>query len=392
MNPLGLGRRPRIALAHDWLVGLRGGELVLDRIIRALSPHAEIAALYAMFDDGKPLTPAIDALPKRIAPLGRLPLTSTHLRRWLLPLYPLAVASLSNMLAADHAPGGSAGPIDLLVSTSSAAIKNITPPPPAGSVPHLCYIHSPARYIWSQAARYSQGSPAKSLGLRLARNPFKRWDLEHDSNVTTFIANSKHIGREVHRCYGRDAAIVHPPARTEFFTPDPTASRAANAPWLVVSALEPYKCIDLAIQAANHARHELIIAGSGSQRAALEAIAGPTVKFAGRVSDEALRSLYRQASVLLFPQVEDFGIVAVEAQACGTPVVARREGGSLDSITELTGALFDHPTAESLLAAIARCPHNPAACRANAERFSERRFDAEFLAHVRTILTRSAAR
>lgn len=378
---------PRIALAHDWLCGFRGGEAVLDRIARIVTadfPATAPPRLYLMTDDGRPMTPGIDALPKTTSFLSQLPGGSTKLRRWLLPLYPRAVEGLSNKLAVDHARE----PIDLLISTSSAAIKGLRPP---AGVPHLCYCHSPARYIWSQSAQYSGG--LRGLGLRLARNSFQNWDRRTAANVTQFIANSSHTAREIKRCFGRDSIVIHPPARIDFFTPDPAVAREDI--WLCVGALEPYKRVDLAIAAAKRAGTKLIIVGSGSHEAALRRHAGPNVEFLGRVSDEQLRDFYRRASVLLFPQIEDFGIVAVEAQACGLPVVAAGAGGALDSVIhEQTGALITDPTPHALCAAaahISKAVLNDAApwsqrCRANAERFSEAVFDSKMREAILSLL------
>ncbi len=359
----------RIAIAHDWLCGYRGGEGVLERIVSLVAQEHEIAGLYVMFDDHQPVTPAIDAQARVVSRLGRLPMASTKLRRWLLPLYPRAVADLSRQLALDHARR----PIDLLISTSSAAIKGLKPP---AGVPHLCYIHAPARYVWGQRAEYAR-NPLRRLGLNLFADRFAAWDRATAVHVTRFLANSAHTSQQVRLAYERDALILHPPVRTDFFTPRPTGeSRRRGQAWLVASALEPYKRVDLALDAASAASNPLWIVGTGSQRRVLGNRSGPTATFLGRVSDEHLRDLYRRASMLLCPQVEDFGIAAVEAQACGMPVVSRRNGGACDTVIDgVTGALFDEPEVGALLDAIARCPRNPDACRENAERFSTRAFD-----------------
>lgn len=392
---------PRIALAHDWLCGFRGGEAVLDRLARLVArefprpPTAPPPRLYIMTDDGRPMNAAIDALPKTRSFLSRIPGGDTRLRRWLLPLYPRAVDGLSRQLAADHARE----PIDLLISTSSAAIKGLRAP---AGVPHLCYCHSPARYIWSQSAQYAGG--LRGVGLRLARERFKAWDRATAANVTQFVANSTHTAREIARCYQREAVVIHPPVRTEFFTPDPATPREDF--WLCIGALEPYKRFDLAIDAAAIAGARLVIAGAGSHERALRARAAHTastsrranIEFAGRVSDAQLRDLYRRAAVLLFPQIEDFGIVAVEAQACGLPVVAAATGGAggaLDSVIhQQTGELIDDVSPANLAAAAQRASAAMLAdpgtlarnCRANAERFSESAFDERMLAAINTLL------
>ncbi|MFG0285850.1 MAG: glycosyltransferase [Phycisphaerales bacterium JB039] len=374
-------RRPRIALAHDWLCGMRGGEMTLARIARAAAEIGDISALYLMFDDRRPHDALLDKLPKRRSWLNGLP-GALRLRRWLLPLYPAAAADLSKQLAHDHAQQ----PIDLLISSSSAAVKGMRAP---GGVPHLCYCHSPARYVWSRAADYGGGGIGgrlRSLGLGLAGPLYRGWDRRSARNVTRFIANSSHIAGEIDRCYRREAVVIHPPVRTDFFTPDPAVRRERF--WLVVSALEPYKRTDVAIEAANLAGRRLVIVGDGSCRRELARRAGPLVRFEGRVADQRLRHLYRTAAVLLFPQIEDFGIVCAEAQACGLPVAAAGAGGALDMIVEgATGALATPGDARSLADAGRRAAQMAsAACAENALRFSEERFDAEITGAIEAAL------
>jgi len=359
----------RIVLAHDWLCGVRGGEMVLERIARVVGERHRVTALYTMFDGGTSIGRAVDALPRRVSAVGRVP-GAARARRWLLPAWPRAVAQLSQMLGRDHA----GEPVDLLVSTSSAAVKGMRAPDGVG---HLCYCHTPARYVWSQSGEYKGG--ARSLGLVLAGPVFKRWDRRTASNVTRFVANSSATAELIGRCFNREAEVVHPPVRTGYFTPD--AGEKREDFWLVVSALEPYKRVDLAIDAAKLVGAPLVIAGTGSQGKTLRARAGRHARFLGRVSDEELRGLYRRAELLVFPQVEDFGIVAVEAQACGCPVVARRAGGALESVVAgRTGAFFDAPEARELAKATRDVPAGCArACRENALRFGEELFDARML-------------
>jgi len=351
----------RIALAHDWLVGLRGGELVLDRLARLAGP----TVLYTLVADGRPLTPAIDACRVVTSPLQRLPGAARGGRRLYLPLMPWAVERLA------------VAPCDLLVSTSSAVMKSIRPPE---GVPHLCYCHAPARYVWQAVGAYGTGAGWwRGLGLRLVRGRLRRWDRVTSSRVTRFVANSRHIAREIERCFDREAAVVHPPVRTAWFTPDPAVPRED---WLLVAgALEPYKRVDLAIEAARRGGWRLKVAGTGSQARALTRRArGAAVDMLGWVDGTALRDLYRRARALLYPQVEDFGISAVEAQACGCPVIAVAAGGALDTVNDRTGVLFEGQRVETLVDAVAaldRARINPAACRASAERFGEARFDDE---------------
>ncbi len=362
---------------------MRGGERVLDAIARLCADRFETVGLFTMFDDGRPLSPAIDAIPKFTSHLNRLP---GAMRRWLLPMYPAAVGQLSRQLATEHARK----PIDLVISTSSAAIKGLRPP---SGVPHICYCHSPARYLWSQAEQYGGGrvGAMRSLGLRICGGGLRAWDKRTSDHVTHFVANSSHIKREIMRCYGRSATTVFPPVRTEFFTPKdgPAPNHVRTTNWLYVGALEPYKRVDLVMRAANLSNDLLGIVGSGSQEATLRDLAGQlprrdtSIKFVGRVSDDTLRSHLRHSRVLVFPQIEDFGIVAVEAQACGMPVVAFRGGGALDSIiANQTGVFFDKQTPEAIVDAVRRCLElgdTTDACRSNAERFSEANFERAML-------------
>lgn len=356
----------RIALAHDWIVALRGGERVLAAIADAL-PHPPVS-LSTMFHNGTPISPRIDACPTTVSSLNAWP---ESLRRWLLPRYPAAVAELGRHLAAYHA----AHPIDGLISTSSVAIKALEAPP---GVPHVCYCHTPARYLWSQTEAYETPGlkgRLRGAGLRLFRTRLRRWDRDTAAHVTHFLANSTHTQSLIRACYERESQVLHPPVRTNFFTPDPDTAREDFL--LVVAALEPYKRVDLAIDTARLARCPLVIIGTGSHAHALRRHAGddPAITFLGHADDATVRDHMRRARAFLMPQTEDFGITAVEAQACGTPVIALRAGGALDTVLEAqTGVLVDQPTARDFADALARLPEDPQACRTHALRCSESSF------------------
>lgn len=386
------GTRPRIALAHDWLVGYRGGEAVLEHIARVVQRRYEVAGVYTMFADAGwhdsfPRAPDGESGMRSVERvhtsfLNRLP-GSKKLRRWMLPLYPRAVDDLSRQLAREHARQ----PVDLLISTSSAAIKGLRAP---AGVKHICYCHAPARYLWSQAKQYAtgRGGGLRSIGLKMFGPALRRWDRSTAGNVDIFMANSTHIAQEILRCYGRnpEVGVIFPPVRTEFFTREAGQERRGH--WLYVGALEPYKQVGLVIRAAAACGARLHVVGTGSQRdflreEARQATQDPEqIQFLEGLSDAELRSEYRSATLLVFPQVEDFGIVAVEAQACGLPVAAFRAGGALDSVVDhTTGVFFDTQTPEAIMGAAKRCSalgDMATACRANAERFSVERFETEF--------------
>lgn len=379
-----------IALAHDWLVARRGGELVLDAIAaHLLNSGHRITTIYTMFDSGDPITPAIDAIERTTSSLNRLP---KPLRRWLLPRYPKAVEQLTRSLHADHQKR----PIDLLISTSSAAIKALAPP---DGVPHLCYCHAPARYLWSQADQYTTQPGIKSklraMGLDHFGDRLRNWDQRTASNVTQFIANSHFIANQIRDTYQRDAVVIHPPVRTDYFTPPPNKtndSSSRNNRLLYVGAIEPYKRVDLAIEAALLLDRPIDIAGSGSHLSTLKRIYknNPLIRFHGHANDPQVLAFFRTNQVLLQPQIEDFGITAVEAQSCGLPVVARRAGGSLDSIIESkTGAFFDHPDSTELADAIDRFTEGSYTadnCRSNSLRFSYEAFTTKLDAAINSTL------
>jgi glycosyltransferase involved in cell wall biosynthesis len=355
-----------VALAHDWLVGLRGGERVLDRLARLFGP----TTIYTLVASGVPITAAIDGCRVVTSPLQRLPGAAGRLRRHCLPLMPWAVQRLR------------VAPCDLLISTSSAVMKSIRPP---AGVPHICYCHSPARYLWEQTGEYARGAGGlvRGAGLRAYRRAFQRWDRRTATGVSRFLANSAHTRDRIRRCWGRDATVVHPPVRTDFYTPEPAIERED---WfLVVTALEPYKRTELAIEAADRGRFRLKIVGRGTQMTALRRRSGPGVEWLGPLDDEALRDVYRRARALIFPQMEDFGIVPVEAQATGCPVIAFRAGGAMETVTESTGVFFEEQSSGAILEAMAtleRTRPDPSACRRHAERFSAQAFDRAILEAV----------
>ena len=321
----------RVALVHDWLTGFRGGEKVLD-VFCELFPDA---TLFTLVHVEGVTSPRIESLPIRTAFTQKLP-AAKRLYRWYLPLHPWAIESFD------------LDGFDLVLSSSHCVAKGVQP---AEGAVHICYCHTPMRYVWDRFQDYfGSGVKAKLLYGPVAKR-LRAWDRDTASRVDHFVANSTYVAERIDKYYGRATdAVIPPPVDTDFYVPSETGGESFC---LVVAALVPYKRIDLAIEAFRHRKDELVIVGSGPSARKLQAIAPPNVRFLGWVDDRALRELYQACRACLLPGVEDFGIVPLEAQACGAPVVAYGEGGALDTVRdEETGALFHERTPEALSSAI----------------------------------------
>ena len=366
-------RSPRVALVHDWLTGTRGGEKVLLELVR-MFPDAPV---FTLFHFPGSQHPEIEACAIRTPFLPKVVSRRFDYRR-LLPLF-FAAAETWDLSG-----------FDLVVSTSHCVAKNAKRGPHAF---HLCYCHTPVRYLHDQFDAYFRGRPAPVvLAARLARAPLRNWDVATSRRADAFVANSANVKARIARLWKRDADVVPPPVDTDFYTPGLAAERRGL---LVVSALAPYKRLDDAIAAANERRLPLTIAGFGPERARLGSLAGETVRFADTPNDDMLRQLYRTSEAVLMPGEEDFGIVPLEAQACGTPVVALGRGGALETVRDgVTGVLMDEPGPRSLLGALDRLRtlrFDPAAAVANASRFSRAAFREGFLRALDAARARAAA-
>ncbi|MGH9315071.1 MAG: glycosyltransferase [Vicinamibacterales bacterium] len=360
----------RVAFIHDWLTGMRGGERVLEGLCR-LYPQAELFTLVHVRGS---VSPVVEGRSVHTSFVQRLPRSARYYRLYL-PLFPLAVEQFD----LDR--------FDLVVSSSHCAAKAVVT---TGRTRHLCYCHSPMRYAWDQFDAYFGEARLGRVTSRLMRRLMRRmarWDAATAGRVDRFVANSRHVAGKIRRYYNRQATVVYPPVDTAFFHPDGTAP---GDYFLVVSALVPYKRIDLAIAAAAKAGVRLKIAGVGAERPRLERLAGPSVEFLGRVPNETVRDLYRGARAVLMPGEEDFGIVPVEAQACGRPVVALASGGVLETIEDgVTGVLVTEATVEAFvdgMRRVARDAFDPQVLRARAERFSEERFLAGMTEAITDVL------
>ncbi|MCX8035963.1 MAG: glycosyltransferase [Candidatus Sumerlaeia bacterium] len=322
-----------VALIHDWLNGMRGGEKVLE-VLCDLFPDA---GLYTLFYEPDRVSEKIRRMDVHCSVLQRFPRARKHYRLYL-PLYFWAVGQFD--LSA----------YDVVISSSHCAAKSVRL---NDRQIHICYCHTPMRYIWEQYEVYFGGRNRwrlPSLGMRLFRKRLQRWDVAAAQRVHHFIANSQSVSYRIRRYYNRESKIVYPPVDTDFFRPLP-AEQADY--FLVVAALVPYKRVDLAIEAFNRLGRPLWVVGTGPERRRLERMAGPNVKFWGWVSNAQLLEMYNHCRALIFPGEEDFGITAVEAQACGRPVIAYRKGGVTESVLDRrTGLFFKEPTAESLCEAV----------------------------------------
>ena len=347
----------RVALVHDWLVTLGGA----DRVLLALHHLFPRAPVYAALYDPAHMPEAFADLEVHTSWLQRLPGALAR-HRWLVPLMAAGVR------------GYDLSGFDVVLSNSHACAKGVSVPP--GSV-HICYCHTPMRYAWDLRETYLAALPLVARPLAAAGLSWLRsWDTTVAKTVDHFIANSAFVAARIRRYYGREAAVIHPPVDTTFFTPD----GAAEEFFLVVSRLVPYKRVDLAVEAFTRLRRPLVVVGDGPELPRLRAMAGPTVRFAGEVSDAALRGYYRRCRALVFPGVEDFGLVPVEAQACARPVIAYGEGGALESVRDgVTGLFFREQSADALMDAVHAAEgqtFDPRVIRAHAETFSVQGFEA----------------
>jgi glycosyltransferase involved in cell wall biosynthesis len=361
----------RVALVHDWLTGMRGGERCLE-VFCELFPDAD---LFTLVHVPGTVSPTIERRRIVTSFVQRLPDVERRYRHYL-PLFPAAVARFDLR------------GYDLVLSTSHCVAKGARPAPGAR---HVCYCFTPMRYVWDRYDDYfgRAGWLTRALMPPVAA-ALRRWDRMTSDRVHRFVAISRYVAERIRRFYGRDADMIHPPVDVRRFEPADTEGEF----YLVVAALVPYKRIDLAVAAANHLGRRLLIAGTGPEEPRLKALAGRTVEFVGRATDVAIAELYRRCRALLFPGVEDFGITPLEAMAAGRPVIAFAEGGALETVVGLdegadrpTGIFFREQTVEALAAAMLRFEasagrFDPKALRARAELFDRPQFKERVAAYL----------
>lgn len=359
----------KVAIVHYWLKGMRGGEKVVERLCR-LYPQADLFTHVYRADR---VSETLRCHRVEETYIGRLPFAARLCESVYLPLAPGALTGLD------------LGAYDLVISSESAPAKGVITRPDAL---HLCYCHSPMRYVWDHLHFYRRHSGVLGrLGLDLFGPGLRRWDMLSAGLVDVFVANSRHTAKRIAKVYRREARVIPPPV--EMAGPAGPAPRlpGPEAPYLFVGALTPYKRADLAVEAFRllGPEHRLEIVGDGEHAAGLRRHAPPNVTLRGWLDDAALAEAYRGARALVFPGEEDFGIVPVEAMAAGLPVIAYRAGGALDTVVDgETGLFFDDATSEALAAAVRRleasaAAFEPARISEHAARFSPDRFDAAIL-------------
>ena len=342
----------KVALLHYWLINLRGGEKVLAELA-SLYPEADI---FTHACDPSKIAAAFEGHRIHETFIGKLPLAKKHCQKYL-PLMPLALKQLT------------LEGYDLIISSESGPVKGIRKP--AGAR-HVCYCHTPMRYLWDMYDDYyKQAGVMGRAAMALFKNYLRSYDLKSADSVDDFIANSNFVRERIRRIYNRDASVIHPPVDTSFFR---AGQYEKKDYYVFVGQLIPYKHPELAVHACRKLGRKLVVVGDGSMKEELQRIAGPGIIFTGRLSGEKMRRCYAEARALLFPGVEDFGIVPVEAQAAGTPVIALGRGGALETVVPgRTGLFFPECSVDSLAEAILEfeaASWESGACREQAEHFS----------------------
>jgi len=364
----------RVAIVHDWLVTYAGAERVLEQIV-ACFPDADLFSVVDFLDDrsflrGKPVTTSF---------IQKLPKARTKYRAYL-PLMPIAIEQLD------------VSAYDVVISSSHAVAKGVLTGP---DQVHISYVHSPIRYAWDLQHQYLQQSKLtngpKSALARLILHYIRNWDIRTSNSVDTFVANSQFIARRIRKVYQRDAHVIFPPVDVDAFV----LHEQKEDFYLTASRMVPYKKIDLIVEAfARMPQRRLVVIGDGPDMQKIRAKAAPNVEIMGYQPFKVLQDKMQRAKAFVFAAEEDFGISVVEAQACGTPVIAYGKGGALETVRDLsssrpTGMFFEEQRAESIIAAVEEFDTQAsrfvaADCRANAERFSAAHFRERFFAHVRS--------
>jgi glycosyltransferase involved in cell wall biosynthesis len=349
---------PRVALVHYWFVSMRGGERVVERLL-GLYPQADI---FTHVYDPAQVSATIAKASVTTSFIDRLPF-SRRFYQYYLPLMPIALEQLDLT------------GYDLVISSESGPAKGVITAPASL---HVCYCHSPMRYLWDHYHQYRRAAnPLSRLAMPLVYNWLRQWDVSSSARIDRLAANSNFVRQRIAKVWRRDAEVIHPPVETALFTP----STELDDYYLWVGAMVPYKRPDLAVDAFNANGQPLLMVGQGSMLKRLKASARPNIKFIDRLDFNALRRAYARARAFVITAEEDFGIAPVEAMASGRPVVALGRGGALDTVVPgRTGVFFAHQDSESLIAAVSEMElflrdFDPRDAVAQAVRFAPENFD-----------------
>ena len=364
--------RSKIALVHHWLVTMRGGE----RVLEALGELFPSADLFTLVYDRSKIPVALRRHQISGSLLQHFP-NPTEWYRHYLPFFPIATRQLD------------VSGYDLIISSDAAVVKGVRGDKCAT---HICYCHSPMRYVWSGYETYYQAAgPIARRTLWAVRSSLRKWDYDAAQRVTHFVANSRNVQKRIRDYYGRDSVVIYPPVQTNVFSP---SSDLGNF-FLLVSQLVPYKRIDLVVDAFRTCGRALLVVGDGPERRKLEKHASPNIRFVGSQPQRLVVKAMQQCKGFVFAGEEDFGIVMAEAQACGKPVIAFGRGGATEIVENgVTGILFRDQSADSLLEALEefdRTSFDPSAIRLSALRFTRQRFISEFGTFVRSALNGSVS-
>lgn len=364
----------RVALVHDWLTGMRGGEKVLE-VFCELYPEAD---LFTLIHVPGSVSEIIEKRLIKTSFIQRLPFSKKRYRS-MLPLFPLAIE------------GFNLNGYDLVVSSSHCVAKGVIPPPDSA---HISYIHTPMRYVWDMYHEYFGGTGLKARAINLFVHYLRMWDVSSSARVDSFIANSRHVAKRVEKYYRREADVIHPPVECGRFR---LISGKPDDYYLAVSAFAPYKRLDMAVDAFNRLGHKLKIIGTGQDEKKLKQMAGANIEFLGWKTDTEIAEYYSRCKALIFPGEEDFGIVPLEAMASGRPVIAYGKGGALETIIpasgslksagEPTGVFFYEQTVDALIEAVGDFEKNmndfdPASIRTHALTFDRPIFKERIREHI----------
>jgi glycosyltransferase involved in cell wall biosynthesis len=368
----------KVALVHDWLTGMRGGERVLETLCQ-LYPEAD---LYTLLHVKGRLSGVIEGMKINTSFVQRFPGVSKYYRYYL-PLFPTAIEQFDLR------------GYDLIISSSHCVAKGIVPMPDAL---HISYCHTPMRYVWDAHFEYfgDSGTGLKRFMTSALANYLRAWDVTSSQRVDEFIANSRFVQQRIKKYYRRESTVIHPPVDCDYFRPATELKGEGFRQgdyFLMVTALVPYKRVDLAIEAFNRMGKPLLIVGDGQGMDGLKKRAHKKIEFLGWQKDGKVREYYQGCRALIFPGKEDFGITPVEAQACGKPVIAYGKGGILETVRPLpqekpTGVFFDQPTVESLVQAVDQFERNqdrfdPHAIQCHAFLFDQKIFRAKIQSFIR---------